>query len=115
MSFWLLDKIIDKKRKEEELERKKLLEKVNCALEELRKKIKFDQAYIFGSITKPYRFIPTSDIDICFSGLDIRDFFRAWSFLSQYLAKDNIQIIRMEEIDFKDKILRSGIRWRKKD
>lgn len=115
MDTWLLDEVINKKRQMRELYRREFLEKVKDALNTLKDKINFDEAYIFGSLVKPYQYFAFSDIDICFSGLDKHNFFKAWAELTRELSYDNIQIIRIEEIDFKEKILKEAVRWRKKD
>lgn len=112
MDTWLLDEAIVKRRERLELQRRQLLKEVEDALDKL--KIDFDEAYIFGSLARPYQFLPHSDIDICFVGLDKRDFFKVWAELTRRLSYDNIQILRMEEIDFKEKILKEGILWKRK-
>jgi hypothetical protein len=50
---FLLDAIIEKKRKKEE---QRLIEKILAAIDKLNLEIAFKEAYLFGSVTKPYRF-----------------------------------------------------------
>lgn len=111
----LLDRIVQQRRERFEERRRELLAKVKKSLDRLKSEIEFEDAYIFGSILKPYRFSSDSDIDVCFVGLRVEDFFKAWATLTEYLPYDDIQIFRIEEIDFKDRVIKGGIRWSKKD
>lgn len=65
-----------------------LLKKLQSVLDEMHAVISFNEAYIFGSITKDHLFSENSDIDIGFIGLDDKDFFKAMSFLSSRLGCD---------------------------
>ncbi|MEW6525263.1 MAG: hypothetical protein AB1444_01190 [Spirochaetota bacterium] len=73
-STYILDTILIKKKEERERIRCELLHKIHSVLEELYAVISFQEAYIFGSITRPYSFYEYSDIDIGFIGLDDKDF-----------------------------------------
>jgi len=106
--------MLEKKRLQKEELRLQIISKVTNALNKLYQKIFFREAYIFGSLTKSHRFTGYSDIDIGFFGLRDEDFFKALAFLSGELASD-IDIIQLEGHKFKDKIIREGIRWTKKD
>lgn len=102
------------KRKSESREklRQDLLSGVFLALKRLASEVSFEKAYIFGSVTKPYQFTEFSDIDIAFSGLDKDKLFFTASFLSRELDRD-VNIIYIEDVHFKDKILKEGIEWKR--
>jgi predicted nucleotidyltransferase len=108
----LLDEAIEKKRKEQEELRLHVTEKILIALDRLSREITFEEAYVFGSVTKPFRFSERSDIDIGFIGLDDRHFFRAMSYISEKTGCD-VDIVQLEDHRLADKIKRGGIRWRR--
>ena len=110
----LLDEIIEKKRKGQEELRLHVIEKILAILDRLSGEIAFEEAYLFGSVTKPFRFSEISDIDIGFIGLDDRHFFRVMSCISEETGCD-VDIVQLEEHRLEDKIKRGGIRWRRKD
>ncbi len=108
----LLDEAIEKKRKEQEELRLHMIEKILTAIDRLSKEITFEEAYVFGSVTKPFRFSERSDIDIGFIGLDDRQFFKAMSYISEETGCD-VDIVQLEDHRLADKIKRGGIRWRR--
>jgi len=79
----LLDEAIEKNRKNQEKQRQKIMEIITHVLDDLSGEVDFKEAYLFGSITKPFRFSEKSDIDIGFLGLSDRDFFKAMSIISK--------------------------------
>lgn len=110
----LLDEVIEKKKKEREYLRLHVIAKIMSAIDRLGGEIAFDEAYLFGSVTKPFRFLESSDIDIGFVGLDNRHFFKAMSYLSEETGHD-VDIVQIEDHGLADKIRRGGIRWRRRD
>ncbi|MFQ5454994.1 MAG: nucleotidyltransferase family protein [Nitrospirota bacterium] len=88
------------------------MKNVFTALERLSEEVSFEEAYIFGSITKPYQFGDFSDVDIAFKGLDKDKLFFTISFLNRLIGRD-ISVVIIETAHFKDKILREGIRWKR--
>lgn len=109
----LLDNIIILEKKGRERLRLQIKERIFDAIGRLSGIIHFEEAYIFGSVAKPYRFLKDSDIDIAFIGLKDGDFFRAMSFISNEIGRD-IDIVQLERHRLAEKIKREGIRWRKK-
>jgi len=110
--FQILEKYL--KTRKEELERLRMstLKKVEEALEKVATQIKFDEAYIFGSLTKPGRFKKDSDIDIGFYGLKDEDFFKMISYLSLELERE-VDVIQLEGHRLENKVKTEGIRWKK--
>jgi len=106
----LLDQGLLRRRELREKRRKERLEEVFHVLKELSDEVPFREAYIFGSLAKPFRFFDDSDIDIAFVGLKDEDFFQTMAFLSRKLASD-VDVIQLEEHPLEEKIMREGIRW----
>lgn len=95
LSTFILDEVLERKRAEREKERLKLVERITKALDQLSRRIAFNEAYIFGSTAKPQRFLRDSDIDIGFVGLKDEDFFKAMAFLSSLLGRD-VDVLQLE-------------------
>ena len=110
----LLDEVIEKKRKEREDLRLNVIAKILTAIDRLSGEIAFDEAYLFGSVTKPFRFFESSDIDIGFVGLDNRHFFKVMSYLSDETGHD-VDVVQIEDHRLADKIKKGGVRWRRRD
>jgi predicted nucleotidyltransferase len=110
----LLDEVIEKRKKEREDLRLHVIAKILTSIDRLSREIAFDEAYLFGSVTKPFRFSESSDIDIGFVGLDNSHFFKVISYLSEEAGRD-VDIIQLEDHPLVDKIKRGGVRWRRKD
>ncbi|HOJ27480.1 MAG TPA: nucleotidyltransferase domain-containing protein [Spirochaetota bacterium] len=111
---YILDRIIHQKKEERERIRCELLEKVHTVIGELHSVIAFKEAYIFGSIIRPYSFTENSDIDIGFIGLDDKDLFKAMSFLSARLGYE-VDVIQIERHRLGATILSEGLQWKKKE
>ena len=110
----LLDEVIEKKRQTREERRLRLVEKILAALDGLSREAAFEEAWLFGSVTKPFEFSERSDIDIAFVGLDDRDFFRAMSYLSN-AADCDVDVLQLEHHRLADKIKTGGIRWKRRE
>jgi len=108
----LLDEVIEKNRKRQEEQRLRVIEKTLMAIDKLSEEIAFQEAYLFGSVTKPFRFSEKSDIDIGFIGLDNRHFFKAMSYISAELGC-NVDIVQLEDHRLAAKIKRGGVRWKR--
>lgn len=104
---------IEEKRNKRESLRKKMLSNIFDALDRLYEKVRFDEAFLFGSITKPYTFNETSDIDIGFLNLADEDFFFTISFLSEKLGRD-VDVFQLESAkNLRKKVLKEAISWTK--
>jgi len=111
---FLLDEVIEKKRKRQEERRLGVIEKILTAIDTLSEEIAFKEAYLFGSVTKTFRFSERSDIDIGFIGLDNRHFFKVMSYISEEAGRD-VDIVQLEDQRLAAKIKKGGIRWKRKD
>jgi hypothetical protein len=110
----VLDAAIEKNKKDQEALRLRLLDKLGHALDDLSREIPFEEAFLFGSVTIPYRFSERSDVDVGFVGLHDDHFFKAMSFLSAQLCVD-VDIVQLETHRLGEKIKREGARWKKKE
>jgi hypothetical protein len=97
---------------EREKLRKKTLKEACNILRKLSEGIQFEAAYIFGSVLEMNRFSEHSDVDIAFLGLDRDELFYVTSFISGKIGRD-VNIMHIEDISFKDKILMEGFQWKK--
>jgi len=112
MNLEVIRGVYKRKSQEREKYRKDFIDEVFKALEKLTKEVFFEEAYIFGSLTKPYQFGKRSDVDLAFKGLDKDKLFITISHLSLELGRD-VNVVAIDDVHFKDKILREGIKWRK--
>jgi len=105
---------LEEKKKTRELFRKRMISEVFEVLAGLSEKVTFDEAFLFGSLVRPYAFNDHSDIDIGFLNLDNDVFFFTIAFLSERLGRD-VDVVQLETAGrIRTKILKEGIRWRKK-
>jgi len=111
----ILDSALAKKKQEREQLRKQLLAAAMQTLDKLAREIPFEQAYIFGSVSKPHGFNELSDLDVAFKGLKDEDFFKAMSFISSEVGRDNVDVVQLEGHRLAEKIIREGIPWKRKD
>jgi len=108
----ILDEAIEKNRKNQENQRQKIIEVITHVLDDLSGEVDFKEAYLFGSITKAFRFSEKSDIDIGFIGLSDRDLFKAMSIISKKTGFD-VDVVQLEGHRLKEKIMRDGAKWKR--
>lgn len=110
----LVREVLEEKKKARELFRKRIISEVFEVLDSLSERVTFDEAFIFGSLTQPYAFDDTSDIDIGFLNLDDDMYLFTIAFLSEQLGRD-VDVVQIETAGkIRTKILKEGILWRKK-
>jgi len=90
--------------------RRTVLSEIEEAVKGLTGKYEWDEIYLFGSITKPGRFQPNSDVDLGIKGLDK---FALYAFIGDISAMLNreVDVVRLEECPFAEKIMKSGVKW----
>ncbi len=108
----ILDKALKKEAEEKELLRKQVMSDTFNILKVLSQDTPFEKAFIFGSLTEPFKFRKNSDVDIAFKGLDKDSLFYVVGFLSSHLERD-VNVVHIEDVHFRDKIIRDGIEWKK--
>lgn len=109
----ILESALKKKRKICEKKRQEIIKQAILALTRLSKKVEFSEAYIFGSAIVKGRFSLKSDVDVGFVGLKSGDVIKVASFLSSELGID-VDVIQLEDFPFANKIIKEGIRWKRK-
>jgi len=111
----LLDAALAKKKQKREQLRKQLLALAMQTFDKLAQEISFEQAYIFGSVSRPHGFDELSDLDVAFMGLKDEDFFKAMAFISREVGRDNVDVVQLEGHRLAEKVMREGIPWKRKD
>lgn len=67
------------------------------------------RAYLFGSVTRPGSFHPTSDIDIALEGTTAADYFAVWRDLERALPDWTVDVREITEVSpFADLIRKTG-------
>lgn len=107
---YLLDKVIEQKKLQRERDRLTIIRRTFLVLDEMSDIIFFKDAFLFGTIIKPFRFFNESDVDIGFNGLSDKDYFKAMAYLSNCLNRE-VDIIQLERHRLSDKIVKEGMRW----
>jgi hypothetical protein len=95
-----------------EKHRLSVLEAVFAALETLSDQYAWEEAYLFGSLTRPGCFGPESDVDIAIAGLNKFDHYALVGDISNLLDR-TVDVVRLEECPFAAKIAREGISWKR--
>ena len=103
---------LQKKTQEQERIRQEVLQSVYQALNQLSEEYSWDEAFIFGSVTRPGKFSDVSDIDIGIQGLNRFLLYQFVGKISMLLDRD-VDVVRLEECRFAEKIMNRGIRWTK--
>lgn len=107
-----LDQIILERSLQLEQERQILLEKTQQWLEEFASVYGINKVYIFGSVTRPKKFNQNSDIDLAVEEINAQDYFLVISLLSAYLGRE-VDLIKLENCHFAERIRQTGILWTK--
>ena len=108
-STYLLDEAVVREKEERENLRLDVLKKLNYIIGRLYIEVPFDEAYIFGSVTKPYEFSENSDADIGFLGLKDEYFFKTMAFISREINR-NVDVIQLERSRFAKEIKKEGVK-----
>ncbi|EAZ91796.1 nucleotidyltransferase family protein [Crocosphaera chwakensis] len=115
MSFFSsekLDKIISDRRLKLEKERQLILKKTQKWLDKYASDYGIKKAYIFGSVTYPNKFHQDSDVDLAVEEINPEKHFLAISLLSTYLERE-VDIIKLNQCHFANRICEKGILWMK--
>lgn len=104
---------LEKQKQHRETVRQKTLATVLDALAELAQQVPFQEAFLFGSLVRPYAFKAESDVDIAFAQLSNEAFFFTSAFLSRRLGRE-VDVVQLEQAGrIRATILKEGIRWTK--
>lgn len=105
-----LDQILKERATQNENQRQEVLKSVQHWLNDHAETYGVEQAYIFGSLTRPYQFQPHSDIDIAVEQVDPEGMFLMISFLMTDMNRD-VDVIDLRKCHFAHKIRETGILW----
>ncbi len=108
----ILDAALTQRRAQNEQERQALLARVLHLLDELGPGYGIHRAYVFGSLTRPGRFRPDSDVDIAVEQIDPTRFFEAMSELWNSLGRE-VDLVELDKCHFAQRIREVGILWEK--
>lgn len=106
----LLDAALERRRALNEQQRLATIARVTAWLETQGDRYDIQQAYIFGSITRPYQFSEHSDVDVAAENIRPDRFFDAMASLSEALERD-VDLVELLKCPFATKIRQQGIRW----
>ncbi|MGH2416418.1 MAG: nucleotidyltransferase family protein [Microcystaceae cyanobacterium] len=96
----------------QEQERQKILAQVYHWLDTVGSQHGINQAYIFGSLTRPGRFTETSDVDIAVVGKLPEERFTLMSLLAATLGRE-VDLIELDQCHFAQRIRQRGLLWTK--
>lgn len=99
-----------KKAAENETLRLTVLDQVRDALIDLGRRYRWDTVYVFGSVIKPGKFHPHSDVDIAVKGLDKFQLYSFIADISFFLQRD-VDVVVVEECHFSESIMQRGAKW----
>ncbi|MEW5768011.1 MAG: nucleotidyltransferase domain-containing protein [bacterium] len=107
--FSVLEAGLKKKRELKEKERQDLLKHFIDVLANLREKYNLSEAFVFGSIVKPGRFIGNSDLDVAVKGLRNDRYFEFVTEISDKMSRE-VDVVELEKCRFAEKIRKEGIK-----
>jgi uncharacterized protein len=106
----LLDAALERRRALNEQQRLAALTRVTAWLETQGDLYDIQEAYLFGSIARPYQFSEHSDVDVAAENIRPDRFFDAMASLSEALERD-VDLVELLKCPFAAKIRQQGIRW----
>jgi len=106
-------KAILKREAEQEGLRIRILDQIDRALTTFEKKYRWDEAYLFGSVSRKGKFRERSDIDIAIAGLNRLDHYALTGDISEFLNM-RVDVVLLEECPFAGSIKDKGLKWNRK-
>jgi predicted nucleotidyltransferase len=107
-----LKRAILHRRARNEAQRLVTLEQAKRWLAAEGKRYGIDQAYLFGSVIRPYRFTEKSDLDIAVETIQPDTFFDALAHLSEAVGRD-VDLVDLSKCHFAERIRQRGVQWKK--
>ncbi len=108
--FALWKATLQRRQAANEAERCRILADLLAWLEAHAAEHGIEQAWVFGSVTRPNRFVAHSDIDLALIEDSNMRQFQIIAMLSLWLDRD-VDVILLDDCPFADKITREGIQW----
>jgi predicted nucleotidyltransferase len=107
----ILDRTLAARRQQNERQRLATCDRVLAWLDAVGQQYGIDRAYLFGSLTRPYRFTERSDVDVAVEAIDSESFFQAMAELSEQVERE-VDLVELSKCPFADRIRQQGIVWR---
>jgi uncharacterized protein len=108
----LLNAALMRRRQENERQRLIVLNQVTEWLDARGADYGIDQAYLFGSLTRPNGFTEESDVDIAVEPIEPDRFFTVMGALTELVGRD-VDLVELSKCHFADRIRQKGIVWKK--
>jgi predicted nucleotidyltransferase len=109
---FLLDEALARRRAGQEQDRQKTLADTLRLLDELGSRYQLHRAYVFGSVNRPGRFRPESDVDIAVESIEPEHFFTAMSAFATALGRE-VDMVELDKCHFAHRIRKEGVEWTK--
>lgn len=108
----LLDAAQARRRVDDEAQRMETMERIIQWLETEGVQYGMDEAFIFGSVIRPYHFTERSDVDIAVEQMEVEAFFAAMGALSEAVERD-VDLVELLKCPFAHRIRQQGVKWRR--
>lgn len=106
----LLDQILADRAQQSEQQRYAVLAQVLAWLEASANVYGIAGAYVFGSLIRPYRFTPHSDVDVAVTTINPTRFFVAMAALSERVQRP-VDLVELAKCPFAERICQQGLLW----
>ncbi len=107
----LLDAALEEQCRAWEEERRQVVTRLLELLDRWGPALGIRQAYLFGSVARPGRFYPDSDVDLAVEQIDDQAFLQAVAWFSGELGRP-VDVVELADCPFADRIRREGIPWK---
>ena len=104
---YLLDKVLIERKQALEAERQLTFKQVKQWLEASGKRYGIEQAYIFGSLIRPHRFMQKSDVDLAVESIEPQHMFMAMTALAEALGRE-VDLVELCKCPFAHRIRQEG-------
>jgi len=103
---------LSRRRERNEASRLAVLNQVKDWLASKGKDYGIHQAYIFGSVVRPYHFTEQSDVDVAVDSVLSEYFFDAMAGLSEAIGRE-VDLVDLSKCHFAERIRQRGLLWRR--
>lgn len=80
----------------EQKERKRLLNQIQKAADEIKSRFNVRRIVLFGSLAHEGWFVPDSDVDLAVEGIHGDDYWKAWSIAEEIIKDRSVDFIEIE-------------------
>ena len=108
----LLDAVRARRQADGEAQRLATLERIIQWLTTEGSRYGINEAFIFGSVIRPYHFTERSDVDVAVEQMGVEAFFEAMGKLSEAVERD-VDLVELLRCPFAHRIREQGVVWRR--